>query len=154
MRSISSTSKATSRLWSRPRRRTNRSSGHPALHPGRSARVLVDGEAAGWIGELHPRLVQVLSLATAPVSSKSTCAALDRVRRFPLRSAGARASRVRRDMAVVVDETIAGAERGRRAEASCQPGCSGRVRCSTSTAEPASGAREEKPCNSGAYARY
>jgi phenylalanyl-tRNA synthetase beta chain len=31
---------------------------HPALHPGRSARVLVNGQAAGWIGELHPRLQQ------------------------------------------------------------------------------------------------
>ena len=28
---------------------------HPALHPGRSARVLLDGQAIGWIGELHPR---------------------------------------------------------------------------------------------------
>ena len=26
----------------------------PFLHPGRSARVLVDGAPAGWIGELHP----------------------------------------------------------------------------------------------------
>jgi phenylalanyl-tRNA synthetase beta chain len=26
----------------------------PFLHPGRSARVLVGGEAAGWLGELHP----------------------------------------------------------------------------------------------------
>lgn len=31
---------------------------HPALHPGRSARVVVDGDPAGWIGELHPRLLQ------------------------------------------------------------------------------------------------
>ena len=28
---------------------------HPALHPGRSARVLVDARPAGWIGELHPK---------------------------------------------------------------------------------------------------
>jgi phenylalanyl-tRNA synthetase beta chain len=28
---------------------------HPALHPGRSARVLADARRAGWIGELHPR---------------------------------------------------------------------------------------------------
>jgi phenylalanyl-tRNA synthetase beta chain len=26
----------------------------PFLHPGRSARVLVDGRPAGWLGELHP----------------------------------------------------------------------------------------------------
>ena len=29
---------------------------HPALHPGRSARVLLNGMEIGWLGELHPRL--------------------------------------------------------------------------------------------------
>jgi phenylalanyl-tRNA synthetase beta chain len=28
---------------------------HPAFHPGRSARVLLDGKPAGWLGELHPK---------------------------------------------------------------------------------------------------
>ena len=28
---------------------------HPALHPGRAARILLEGREAGWIGELHPR---------------------------------------------------------------------------------------------------
>jgi len=28
---------------------------HPALHPGRSARIVLEGEAVGWLGELHPR---------------------------------------------------------------------------------------------------
>jgi phenylalanyl-tRNA synthetase beta chain len=28
---------------------------HPALHPGRSAKVLFENEIVGWIGELHPR---------------------------------------------------------------------------------------------------
>jgi phenylalanyl-tRNA synthetase beta chain len=28
---------------------------HPAFHPGRSARVLLEGKPAGWLGELHPR---------------------------------------------------------------------------------------------------
>jgi phenylalanyl-tRNA synthetase beta chain len=36
---------------------------HPALHPGRSARVLVEGVAAGWIGELHPKWQQKYQLA-------------------------------------------------------------------------------------------
>ena len=39
---------------------------HPALHPGRSARVFVDGKEAGWIGELHPRLLRAFDLAGAP----------------------------------------------------------------------------------------
>jgi len=28
---------------------------HPALHPGRTARVCIDGRAVGHVGELHPR---------------------------------------------------------------------------------------------------
>ncbi|MGW8270335.1 MAG: phenylalanine--tRNA ligase subunit beta, partial [Burkholderiales bacterium] len=28
---------------------------HPALHPGRAARVLCEGREAGWVGELHPQ---------------------------------------------------------------------------------------------------
>jgi phenylalanyl-tRNA synthetase beta chain len=31
---------------------------HPAFHPRRSARIRVEGEEAGWIGELHPRWQQ------------------------------------------------------------------------------------------------
>ena len=40
---------------------------HPALHPGRSARISVDGKLAGFIGELHPRWVQAHTLPAAPV---------------------------------------------------------------------------------------
>ena len=40
---------------------------HPALHPGRSARVQVDGRSIGWIGELHPRWRQAYELPQAPV---------------------------------------------------------------------------------------
>ena len=40
---------------------------HPALHPGRCAKVLVDGRFAGVVGELHPRWVQKYELSTAPV---------------------------------------------------------------------------------------
>ena len=40
---------------------------HPALHPGRSARVLVDGREAGWIGELHPRWLGKYELAKPAV---------------------------------------------------------------------------------------
>jgi phenylalanyl-tRNA synthetase beta chain len=35
---------------------------HPALHPGRSARVMLRGAAIGWIGELHPRWLQQYEL--------------------------------------------------------------------------------------------
>src|SRR5690606_17472047 len=40
---------------------------HPALHPGRSARLELAGQAVGWIGEIHPRWAQRCDLAQAPV---------------------------------------------------------------------------------------
>jgi phenylalanyl-tRNA synthetase beta chain len=38
---------------------------HPALHPGRSARILVGGQPAGWMGELHPRWLRKYELPQA-----------------------------------------------------------------------------------------
>ncbi len=40
---------------------------HPALHPGRAARVMVGERQVGVIGELHPRWVQKYELGAAPV---------------------------------------------------------------------------------------
>ena len=40
---------------------------HPAFHPGRSARILVEGKPVGWIGELHPKWQQKYELPQAPV---------------------------------------------------------------------------------------
>ena len=40
---------------------------HPAMHPGRCARVELDGQAIGHIGELHPKWRQSYELPQAPV---------------------------------------------------------------------------------------
>jgi len=40
---------------------------HPAMHPGRSARVLLEGRDIGFAGELHPRWRQAYELPLAPV---------------------------------------------------------------------------------------
>ena len=40
---------------------------HPALHPGRSARVVMDGQPAGWIGEIHPKWQAKYGLAKPAV---------------------------------------------------------------------------------------
>ena len=45
-----------------PRRPRFEAAAHPALNPGRSARVLLDGAPAGWLGELHPRWQQKYEL--------------------------------------------------------------------------------------------
>lgn len=40
---------------------------HPALHPGQTAKVLLDGAAAGWIGRVHPRVAKTLDLPEQPI---------------------------------------------------------------------------------------
>ncbi|MBL8329903.1 MAG: phenylalanine--tRNA ligase subunit beta [Rubrivivax sp.] len=40
---------------------------HPALHPGRCARIEIDGRVLGHVGELHPRWRQAYDLPQAPM---------------------------------------------------------------------------------------
>lgn len=76
---------------------------HPALHPGKSARVLCDGIAAGWLGELHPRWQQKYDLPSAPVLFELDWDVL-RSDRLPAYAETSRFPPVRRDMALVFDE--------------------------------------------------
>jgi phenylalanyl-tRNA synthetase beta chain len=78
---------------------------HPALHPGRSARIELDGRAVGWIGELHPRLMQKYELPHAPVLFEIDADALI-ARALPAPSEVSKFPPVRRDIAVVVDQKV------------------------------------------------
>jgi len=50
-----------------PRRPVFVRASHPALHPGRCARVELDGRAIGFVGELHPQWRLAYELPQAPV---------------------------------------------------------------------------------------
>ena len=78
---------------------------HPALHPGRCARVLLDGQAIGYVGELHPRWRQSWELPSAPVLFELDLQAVLR-RPVPQFEAVGRRQPVERDIAVVVAERI------------------------------------------------
>ncbi len=79
---------------------------HPALHPGQSAALYLGDEAVGWMGALHPRLVQTLGLARTPLVFELDLAALARLS-LPRYAGVARLPAVRRDLAVLVDEELA-----------------------------------------------
>jgi phenylalanyl-tRNA synthetase beta chain len=79
-----------------------RSGAHPALHPGQSAELWADGRAIGWIGALHPRLVQAFDLPVAPVLFELDSAVLAR-RGLPRHATLSRFPQVRRDLAFVLD---------------------------------------------------
>lgn len=88
-----------------PRKFSFEAAHHPASHPGRSARILLDGRAVGWVGELHPQWQQQYDLPQSVVWFEVEQGALLQiglpkavdVSRFPL---------VRRDIAVLVDEAV------------------------------------------------
>jgi phenylalanyl-tRNA synthetase beta chain len=76
---------------------------HPACHPGRAARVLLDGRPVGVVGELHPRLQQAYELERAPVVFELLAQPL--LDGLPARFQGfSRMPVVRRDMAFLVPE--------------------------------------------------
>ena len=85
---------------------TTRSLPRPWLHPGRSADVMLDRKVAGWIGELHPRLVRHFDLPSAPIVFELDAAALSGLP-LPQGHAVSRLPVVRRDIAIIVNENIA-----------------------------------------------
>jgi phenylalanyl-tRNA synthetase beta chain len=84
---------------------TTEAATHAALHPGRSARVRVSGIAAGWMGELHPRLVRAYELTKAPFVFEIDHDVIRRIG-LPVGRPVPRVPTVRRDLAVVVDDAI------------------------------------------------
>ena len=82
---------------------------HPALHPGRSAAITRAGQIVGWVGELHPSVVQQLDLPIAPhvFEIEYAAVAVATARRFREIS---RFPSIRRDIAIVLGESVAYAE--------------------------------------------
>ena len=79
---------------------------HPALHPGRSARVEVDGRAIGHVGELHPRWRLAYELPQAPVLFELDLAAVLDVP-VPVFEPVPRQQAVQRDLALVLRDDVA-----------------------------------------------
>jgi phenylalanyl-tRNA synthetase beta chain len=78
---------------------------HPALHPGQSAQIQLNGRASGWIGAMNPRLAKQLELPGSPLLLECELdSVLSRqvthfaeISRFPA---------VTRDVAFVFDESV------------------------------------------------
>jgi len=78
---------------------------HPALHPGRSAMVELDGATVGFIGELHPRWLQKYDLPQAPVLFEVDAEAL-RARDVPRYTEISKFPGATRDLALVVQQDV------------------------------------------------
>ncbi len=81
---------------------------YPALHPGQSAAIMLDGQEIGFIGAVHPKIAQQLGLAGKPIVFELAWSAIaERV--VPSAKEISRFPANKRDIAVVVDvETAAG----------------------------------------------
>ncbi|MFJ1269485.1 phenylalanine--tRNA ligase subunit beta [Legionella lytica] len=78
---------------------------HSALHPGQSAEILVNGVFAGWIGALHPRLLDALDLQDDVFLFELNLDALtghDAPRYRPI----SKYPQIRRDLSFLVDKQI------------------------------------------------
>jgi phenylalanyl-tRNA synthetase beta chain len=81
---------------------------HPALRPGRTARILRGDRPAGWLGVLHPELakridkkrVAVVFALELEALAPATLPAFERYSKFPS---------IRRDLAIVVDTEVSAA---------------------------------------------
>jgi phenylalanyl-tRNA synthetase beta chain len=79
---------------------------HPALHPGRSAQIELDGTVVGVVGELHPRWLQKYDLAQAPVIFEVDVTALQH-RPLPAYTEISKFPGATRDLALVVKQGVA-----------------------------------------------
>jgi phenylalanyl-tRNA synthetase beta chain len=79
---------------------------HPALHPGRSASVMLGEEVIGVIGELHPKWQQKYDLPLPPVVFEVSADALQQ-RDLPSYAEISKFPAVSRDLALVVKQPVA-----------------------------------------------
>lgn len=82
---------------------------HNALHPGQTARVHLDGKEVGYIGSLHPQVLQELDIARPAYVFEVQLSALTRAV-VPKFSPLSKFPEVSRDLAIVVDKSVNVAE--------------------------------------------
>lgn len=106
-----------------------RAEAHPALHPGRSGRIVLGEEEIGWIGELRPDIAGALDLGTARVAVAEI--ELDKViASIPERPEPRTVQRflpVEQDFAVIVEKSVPAADVEATLRGSCGPLASGFV---------------------------
>jgi len=78
---------------------------HPAFHPGRCARVTLEGAAIGWLGEVHPRWLQKYEIPGAAQAFEVDAAKLCSVG-LPQYREVSRYQPVLRDLSFEVDDAV------------------------------------------------
>ncbi|WP_201599615.1 phenylalanine--tRNA ligase subunit beta [Psychrobacter immobilis] len=76
------------------------------LHPGQSAKLYIDDEYVGWLGQLHPNTAKQLDLPATWVAQLSLAPLLALVREQHAITTPSKFPQVRRDIAILVDSDI------------------------------------------------
>ncbi|WP_372862767.1 phenylalanine--tRNA ligase subunit beta [Psychrobacter sp.] len=76
------------------------------LHPGQSAKLYIDDEYVGWLGQLHPNTANQLDLPATWVAQLSLAPLLTLAREQHTISTPSKFPQVRRDIAILVDSEI------------------------------------------------
>ncbi|MEL4890122.1 phenylalanine--tRNA ligase subunit beta [Xanthomonas protegens] len=97
-----------------------RASTHPFAHPARSADVYRDDVRIGWIGQLHPRLLQAMQIDVDVLAFELDLAPLA-ARVLPRAAELSRFPSVRRDLAFVVPDAVSWAALARSVRAAVGP---------------------------------
>ncbi|VEH88319.1 phenylalanyl-tRNA synthetase subunit beta [Neisseria animaloris] len=78
---------------------------HPALHPGRTAEIVLDGKVIGFIGELHPKWLQKYDLPQAALVFELDIAAVTEAEKVVYKPVS-KFQPARRDLAFVMPENM------------------------------------------------
>lgn len=78
---------------------------HPALHPGQSARIVVNGRPVGWLGALHPNVTKALDLPGRTLVFELELAIFHQAS-VPKFSELSKFPAIRRDLALVVERGL------------------------------------------------
>lgn len=78
---------------------------HPALHPGKSAAIMIDNEQAGWCGVLHPRITDALDISDEVMLFELRLNALTKQKKLAYQQIS-KFPQIRRDLSLLVPQTI------------------------------------------------
>ncbi|PJD92550.1 MAG: phenylalanine--tRNA ligase subunit beta [Legionella sp.] len=78
---------------------------HPALHPGKTAKIMHGSEQIGWIGALHPRLLDVFDLSTDVILFELMISSFQEKNRIIYQPIS-KYPQIRRDLSLLLDESV------------------------------------------------
>jgi phenylalanyl-tRNA synthetase beta chain len=82
----------------------------PFLHPGRAARIVIDGTPAGWIGEIHPQVAAGWDWTSAVAAFEVDLDVAAEHVRFAAYEDLTSFPEIREDLAVIVADTVSAAQ--------------------------------------------